>query len=108
MGGGLFCLLQMRHQVKDAKKLAQLIMQLNRLEWASEDLTPHFGAVSWPSRHEPCLRFFLTQRTTFNQRYSDKRFTMGMVSGALGKRRLGVPECSRINPNMKFLNLQGC
>ena len=44
MGGGLFCLLQMHHQVKDAKKLAQLTMQLNRLEWASEELTPHFGA----------------------------------------------------------------
>ena len=38
----VFC--KCTHQVKDEKKLAQLIMQLNRLEWASEDLTPHFGA----------------------------------------------------------------
>jgi hypothetical protein len=44
MGGGLFCLLQMPHQVKDARKLAQLIMQLNLLEWAPQDLAPHFGA----------------------------------------------------------------
>jgi hypothetical protein len=44
MGGGLFCLLQMPHQVKNAKQLERLIMQLNRLELAPEDLAPHFGA----------------------------------------------------------------
>ena len=44
MGGGLFCVLQMPHQVKDDKKLAQLIVQLNRMEWAAQDLSPHFGA----------------------------------------------------------------
>jgi hypothetical protein len=44
MGGGLFCILQMPHQIEDAKKLAQLIMQLNRMEWAPQDLAPHFGA----------------------------------------------------------------
>ena len=44
MGGGLFCVLQMPQQIKDAKKLAQLIMQLNRMEWAPQDLAPHFGA----------------------------------------------------------------
>jgi hypothetical protein len=44
MGGGLFCILQMPHQIEDAKKLAQLIMHLNRMEWAPQDLAPHFGA----------------------------------------------------------------
>jgi hypothetical protein len=44
MGGGLFCILQMPHQVKDEKKLAELTMRLNRMEWAPQDLTPHFGA----------------------------------------------------------------
>ena len=44
LGGGLFCLLQMPHQIKDKEKLAQLIMQLNRMEWAPQDLAPHFGA----------------------------------------------------------------
>ena len=44
MGGGLFCILQMPHQIEDTKKLAQLIMRLNRMEWAPQDLAPHFGA----------------------------------------------------------------
>jgi hypothetical protein len=44
MGGGLFCILQMPHQVKDKEKLDQLVIQLNRMEWAPRDLAPHFGA----------------------------------------------------------------
>ena len=44
MGGGLFCRLEMPHQAKNAKKLEKLIMRLNRLEWGSQELAPHFGA----------------------------------------------------------------
>ena len=44
LGGGLFCLLQMPHQVKDEDALHQICMQLNTMEMAAEDLPPHFGA----------------------------------------------------------------
>lgn len=43
-GGGLFCLLQMPHQVADSDRLAQVCLQLNRMEMAAHDLPPHFGA----------------------------------------------------------------
>jgi hypothetical protein len=44
LGGGLFCLLQMPHQVKDADALHQICMRLNAMEMAADDLPPHFGA----------------------------------------------------------------
>jgi hypothetical protein len=44
LGGGLFCLLQMPHQLGDEKRLQQVCMQLNSMEMAGEDLPPHFGA----------------------------------------------------------------
>lgn len=44
LGGGLFCLLQMPHQVPDKKLLARLCLRLNALEMAPRDLPPHFGA----------------------------------------------------------------
>jgi hypothetical protein len=49
LGGGLFCLLQMPHEVQDENHLKQICMRLNNLEMVEEDLPPHFGA--WcPSR----------------------------------------------------------
>ncbi len=44
LGGGLFCSLQMPHQVRDASRLNQLCEQLNKMEMAAHDLPPHFGA----------------------------------------------------------------
>ena len=44
LGGGLVCLLQMPHQVKDEDALHQICMQLNTMEMAADDLPPHFGA----------------------------------------------------------------
>jgi len=44
LGGGLFCVLQMPHQVTDEKDLQEVCVQLNKLEMAPQDLTPHFGA----------------------------------------------------------------
>jgi hypothetical protein len=44
LGGGLSCILQMPHQVKDEKTLAEVINKLNQMEWATRDLSPHFGA----------------------------------------------------------------
>lgn len=44
LGGGLFCLLQMPHQVKDEDALHQICMRLNTMEMAADDLPPHFGA----------------------------------------------------------------
>jgi hypothetical protein len=43
-GGGLFCLLQMPHQVADEEKLRKVCAQLNSMEMAEDDLVPHFGA----------------------------------------------------------------
>lgn len=44
LGGGLFCLLQMPHQVRGQDRLASVCAQLNRMEMAAHDLPPHFGA----------------------------------------------------------------
>ena len=44
LGGGLFCLLQMPHQVEVEGRLAKLCLQLNQMEMAPHDLPPHFGA----------------------------------------------------------------
>jgi len=44
MGGGLFCLLQMPHQIDDEERLNKVCMQLNNMEMAAHDLPPHFGA----------------------------------------------------------------
>jgi hypothetical protein len=44
LGGGLFCLLQMPHQLGDARRLNQVCLQLNKMEMAAHDLPPHFGA----------------------------------------------------------------
>ena len=44
LGGGLFCLLQMPHQIGDEGRLANICMQLNTMEMAAMDLPPHFGA----------------------------------------------------------------
>ena len=44
LGGGLFCLLQMPHQVRDEEGLQTICMKLNRREMAAHDLPPHFGA----------------------------------------------------------------
>ena len=44
LGGGLFSLLQMPHQVADKRRLHQVCAQLNNMEMAAHDLPPHFGA----------------------------------------------------------------
>jgi len=44
LGGGLFCLLQMPHRLKDKHRLNQVCLQLNNMEMAAHDLPPHFGA----------------------------------------------------------------
>lgn len=44
LGGGLFCLLQMPHQLQDEHRLNQVCLQLNNMEMAAHDLPLHFGA----------------------------------------------------------------
>jgi hypothetical protein len=44
MGGGLFCLLNMPHEIADKDKLDKVVTELNRLEMQGNDLPPHFGA----------------------------------------------------------------
>ena len=44
LGGGLFTVLQLPHQVADEERLQQICMQLNKMEMAAHDLPPHFGA----------------------------------------------------------------
>lgn len=44
LGGGLFCLLQMPHQLPDQNQLRHVCLQLNNMEMAARDLPPHFGA----------------------------------------------------------------
>jgi hypothetical protein len=43
-GGGLFCLLQLPHQIESEEKLHQVVNELNRMEMEPHDLPPHFGA----------------------------------------------------------------
>jgi hypothetical protein len=44
IGGGLFCLLQMPHELPDQERLREVCMTLNQMEMAAADLVPHFGA----------------------------------------------------------------
>jgi len=44
LGGGLFCLLQMPHQVLGEANLQKICSQLNKMEMEGDDLPPHFGA----------------------------------------------------------------
>lgn len=44
LGGGLFCLLQMPHQIENDERLHKVIQELNKMEIAPHDLPPHFGA----------------------------------------------------------------
>lgn len=44
LGGGLFCLLELPHQIPDEVKLDRMLGELNRMEMAPHDLPPHFGA----------------------------------------------------------------
>lgn len=44
LGGGLFCLLQMPHQIVDQARLQKICLLLNNMEMAAQDLPPHFGA----------------------------------------------------------------
>ena len=44
LGGGLLCLLQMPHRIRDEKRLRQICLQLNNMEMAAQGLPPHFGA----------------------------------------------------------------
>lgn len=44
LGGGLFCLLQLPHQLSDQARLDRVLVQLNQMEMAPHDLPPHFGA----------------------------------------------------------------
>jgi hypothetical protein len=44
MGSGLFCLLNMPHEIPNKEKLDNVLAELNRLEMQGNDLPPHFGA----------------------------------------------------------------
>ena len=44
MGGGLFCLLQMPHQLSTEDRLDRILENLNKMEMQPHDLPPHFGA----------------------------------------------------------------
>ncbi|MBT6363736.1 MAG: hypothetical protein HOJ67_16155 [Rhodospirillaceae bacterium] len=44
LGGGLFCLLQLPHQIPDDAKLDHILNQLNQMEMEPHDLPPHIGA----------------------------------------------------------------
>jgi hypothetical protein len=44
MGGGLFCLLNMPHEIADKNRLDGILAELNRMEMQGNDLPPHFGA----------------------------------------------------------------
>jgi hypothetical protein len=44
LGGGLFCLLRLPHQIPDQDEVYGICATLNRLEMLVEDLPPHFGA----------------------------------------------------------------
>lgn len=60
LGGGLFCLLQLPHQIPDLSVLGNILNHLNRLEMAPQDLPPHFGA--WcvgRLGNNPAYQFFL-------------------------------------------------
>ena len=44
LGGGLFTVLQMPHQISDEKVRKKICLAMNKMEMAAHDLPPHFGA----------------------------------------------------------------
>lgn len=50
MGSGLFCLLNMPHEISNKDRLDYVLAELNRLEMQGNDLPPHFGAWCRGSR----------------------------------------------------------
>jgi hypothetical protein len=44
LGGGLFTVLQMPHQILDEKVRKKICLVMNKMEMAAHDLPPHFGA----------------------------------------------------------------
>jgi hypothetical protein len=44
VGSGIFCMLQLPHQVPDESRLSQVLRQLNQVEMQPHPLPPHFGA----------------------------------------------------------------
>jgi len=50
MGSGLFCLLNMPHQISNKERLDDVLAELNLLEMQGNDLPPHFGAWCRGSR----------------------------------------------------------
>lgn len=44
LGGGLFSLLEMPHQMQDEQQVKKLCFDLNNMEMGARDLPPHFGA----------------------------------------------------------------
>ncbi|MDA8349779.1 MAG: hypothetical protein M0038_13430 [Pseudomonadota bacterium] len=44
LGGGLFCKLELPHQLSDGSRLHEVLQQLNQLEMLPHALPPHFGA----------------------------------------------------------------
>jgi hypothetical protein len=59
LGGGLFCLLQMPHQISNPEKLREICAQLNNMEMAGVDLPPHFGAWCEGKVRNPAYVSFL-------------------------------------------------
>jgi hypothetical protein len=58
-GGGLFCLLQMPHQIDDEARRNQAIARLNQMEMVPGDLPPHFGAWCCGNVGNPAYISFL-------------------------------------------------
>ena len=44
LGSGLFCILNMPHEITNQDRLDEVLAELNRLEMQGNDLPPHFGA----------------------------------------------------------------
>jgi hypothetical protein len=60
LGGGLFCILQMPHELSDEDSLKKACVHLNNMEMAARDQPPHFGAwcIRRPGRNPVYVSFF--------------------------------------------------
>jgi hypothetical protein len=83
MGGGLFCLLNMPHEISDEKKLDEVISVLNRLEMQGNDLPPHFGAWCRGQRDNPAYVSFLP-----NAMHSSDGIAVNMSFWAMNRAQL--------------------
>jgi hypothetical protein len=96
LGGGLFCLLNMPHEIADKAKLDRVISELNRIEMQGNDLPPHFGAWCRGTRdNNPAYISFLP-----NPLHSTNGIALNMSFWAMSRAQIAVTAGARMTSGL--------